>query len=127
MKPSGIGGRGYRSNGSYANLFEQRENLAFQRFDIGLDLFQRPLRFVAVKVAIERDLVTDPGFAFVDPRIGDVREDFALEVVFDLLSAGTFSVSRRSASGSGLPRVSVQMSAVSSRSLRRRAGEYGET
>jgi hypothetical protein len=59
------------------------ENIAFKLLDVGRDLLKQPWRLVTIEVADQRDLITDLGFALVDPRVGNVRQDFALEVFLD--------------------------------------------
>src|SRR3972149_4366872 len=61
--------------------------------DLSLDLLQRARRRVAVEVAVEVDLVTDEadlavfGVALgcVEPGVGDVRPDLAIEECLDAL------------------------------------------
>ena len=46
------------------------------------------MRRALVKMAHEGDLVPDPRLAFVDPSVGDVGPDLAVEVGFDFLVQG---------------------------------------
>ena len=103
---------------SLENLPQHSLNFRLQRPDLGLDLRQRPRRLVPVEVPGEGDLVADLRLLLVDPGVGDVRQDLALEVGVDVVLQRTFSLSRRSASGSRRPFASRQISAFSSRSDR---------
>ena len=49
-------------------------------FQFRVDLGQFARRLEHVEVPVEGDLVADLGFVVVDPGIGDVRQDFPLEV-----------------------------------------------
>ena len=70
---------------SCADLGEHGLDLTDEDPEVLLDLFQRPGRDVAVEVAGEGDLVADLGLVVVDPGVGDVRQDFAGEVLLDVL------------------------------------------
>ena len=56
------------------------EDFFFKRLDLGIDLGELARGFVPVEQAVERYFVSDLGFAFVDPRVGDMRQDFTFEV-----------------------------------------------
>ena len=60
-------------------------------------------RLEDVEVTVEGNFVADLGLVLVDPRVGGLGKDFAVEVGFHILMQGTFSVSRRSLSGWGSP------------------------
>src|SRR5699024_1497657 len=48
--------------------------------EVGVDLFQRPWRYVLIEMSREGDLVPGLSLVPVDPRIGDVRLHLGVEV-----------------------------------------------
>src|SRR5713226_8624225 len=74
-------------SGSSGHLVQHGQDILLQELDIGFDFFQRARRLVLVEVAVEVDFVADSAdFAIsvvadggVDPGIGDVGLNFALE------------------------------------------------
>jgi len=53
---------------------------------LGVNLGQRAGWLEDVEVAVERNLVSDLGLVFVDPRIGRMRQNLTLEIGFNILA-----------------------------------------
>ena len=103
---------------------QHAHDLLLGETDVGLDLLQWSGRLVAVEIAIEVDLIADDA----DLAVLGSRRSVSIQTsgtcgctsraknASTLSPSGTLSVSRSSGLGSGLPSLSRQMAAVSSRS-----------
>ena len=70
---------------SCTDLGEHGLDLTHEDTEVLLDFVEGPWGDVPVEVARERDLVADLGLVVVDPRIRHVGQDFAGEVLLDVL------------------------------------------
>jgi hypothetical protein len=52
---------------------------------IGIDFGERAGRFIDVEMPVERNFIADFGLVLIDPGIGRMGQDFALEIGGDVL------------------------------------------
>ena len=64
-------------------MFKEAFGLGFEVADFLHDFGEVAERLVDVEVLVEGDFVANDGFAFVDPGVRDVGQDFLVEIGFD--------------------------------------------
>lgn len=78
----------HTSENSLRQLPDHGDDTVGDSFEFGVDFIELAGGLEDVEVAVEGDFVADLGFVVVDPGIGDVGEDFPLEVVVDVFTEG---------------------------------------